>query len=110
MAVVAAVGRIEDHRPIQRRQDPPNAAGLLPVPQLQMTTPLFLPAVVAYWADHYRLDRMVEDYRRLLDQVSKQAVGTPAKSAAGLPAHFTADGGAWTREIASAFDLDVDFL
>ncbi len=64
----------------------------------------------AYWADHYRLDRMVEDYRRLLDQVSKQAVGTPAKSAAGLPAHFTADGGAWTREIASAFDLDVDFL
>lgn len=64
----------------------------------------------AYWAEHHRLDQMVADYRRLLDQCASQGSVATARPATDLPAHFTSDGTAATRQIAAAFDLDVDFL
>jgi glycosyltransferase involved in cell wall biosynthesis len=58
----------------------------------------------AYWQAHHTIDRMVDDYHRII----ALAAASPAPSPAGLPAHFTEDHSGTARAIAARFGLSVD--
>ncbi len=58
----------------------------------------------AYWQAHHTLDRMADDYRRVI----ALAAAAAAPAADDLPAHFTEDYTGSAREIAARFGLSVD--
>jgi glycosyltransferase involved in cell wall biosynthesis len=59
---------------------------------------------LAYWQAHHTLDRMADDYRRLIPL----AAASPAPLPVDLPAHFTDDHSGTARAIAARFGLSVD--
>jgi glycosyltransferase involved in cell wall biosynthesis len=58
----------------------------------------------AYWRANHTLDRMVEDYRRIIALAAER----PAPAPADLPAHFTEDHSGTVRRIAARFGLSLD--
>jgi glycosyltransferase involved in cell wall biosynthesis len=56
-----------------------------------------------YWKAEHHVDRMADDYRRVI----ATAVGTPAPKASGLPAHLTRDYGTLAASIASEIGVEL---
>jgi glycosyltransferase involved in cell wall biosynthesis len=57
-----------------------------------------------YWLANHTVDRMVDDYRRIIAVAAER----PAPAPTDLPAHFTDDHSGTARDIASRFGLSFD--
>ena len=60
----------------------------------------------AHWERCHTLDRMLADYRRVLEL----AATAPDPLSSDLPPHLLTDGTTWTQELLAPFDLQLDFL
>jgi hypothetical protein len=60
-------------------------------------------AAQEYWKMEHHVDRMVDDYRRVI----ATAASSPTPRVAGLPAHLTNDYGALAASIANEIGVDL---